>query len=69
MSATENWRKAIQIEVDAGADPLLVAPCQANRNNPGLREAFVAEFFRERGNASAASRWAQEAADCGYRAD
>jgi hypothetical protein len=67
MSATQKWEAAVDAKVKAGWD-VGTAKSQVNRENPGLREAYLSEFHRA-GDPLVSAQYAQEAADCGYRAD
>ena len=66
MSATERWNREVETECKAGF-ALDAAKSRVDRRIPGLRQAYLAEFHRA-GNPLVSARYAQEAADCGYRA-
>jgi hypothetical protein len=67
MSATARWEKLVG-ELVAKGFLIHQAKSMVNRDNPGLRQAYLSEFHRA-GDPLVSARWAQEAADCGYRAD
>ncbi len=65
MNARARWEAKIAEKVKAGVDPTTAAR-MVNKENPGLREAMLAQHNAANGNEKAAAKFGAQAAEKGY---